>query len=124
MTQCAEGHLFCLDCARRNAEHEVGRGQYKLLCMTGCKAEFPRSEVPRFLDEKTSAALAKYEQEEMLRLAQLENLTKCPFCDYAAICAPVEEDKEFRCDNPDCKISPPLFSSMSSPKSQLIHSSI
>ncbi|KAF8456910.1 hypothetical protein BGX38DRAFT_885237 [Terfezia claveryi] len=102
MTQCNEGHLFCLDCARRNAENEVGRGRYRLLCMAGCKSEFPRREVLRFLDEKLILALEKNEQEEVLRMADLKDLTKCPFCDYAAICAPIDEDKEFRCGNPDC----------------------
>lgn len=102
MTQCSEGHLFCLDCARRNAENEAGRGRYQLLCMAGCKSEFPRREMLRFLDEKLQLALEKNEQEEVLRMADLKDLTKCPFCDYAAICAPIEEDKEFRCGNPDC----------------------
>ncbi|KAF8461391.1 hypothetical protein BDZ91DRAFT_798120 [Kalaharituber pfeilii] len=104
MTQCCEGHLFCLDCARRNAENEVGRGRYQLLCMAGCNAEFPRAEMQRFLTEKLLAALSKNEQEEALRMADLEGLTKCPFCDYAAICKPIEEDKEFRCENPECMI--------------------
>lgn len=109
MTQCNEGHLFCLDCARRNAENEVGRGRYRLLCMAGCKSEFPRREVLRFLDEKLILALEKNEQEEVLRIADLKGLTKCPFCDYAAICAPIDEDKEFRCGNPDCRQLLPYF---------------
>lgn len=112
MTQCSEGHLFCLDCARKNAENEAGRGRYRLLCMAGCKSEFPRREMFRFLDHKLLLALEKNEQEEVLRMADLQDLTKCPFCDYAAICAPIEEDKEFRCRNPDCcypfHASPPL----------------
>lgn len=48
MTHCGEGeHFFCLDCARQNAEHEIGAGKHKLVCMdeSGCKAEFPRREV-------------------------------------------------------------------------------
>lgn len=48
MTHCGEGeHFFCLDCARKNAEIQIGDGRHKLLCMdeSGCKAEFPRREV-------------------------------------------------------------------------------
>jgi len=38
----------------------------------------------------------------MLRLAGIENLETCPFCPYAAEYPPVEVDKEFRCQNPEC----------------------
>ena len=55
MTSCADGHLFCLDCARRNAETTVGNGGYVFRCMdfSGCKAEFTAAEITRFVDEKT-----------------------------------------------------------------------
>src|SRR4051812_7186024 len=86
MTQCYDGHLFCLDCARKNAENEVGRGRYQLLCMAGCKNEFPRREILRFADHALIAALDKNEQEEALRMAEIPDLTKCPFCDFAGIC--------------------------------------
>lgn len=114
MTQCFEGHLFCIDCARKNAENEVGQGRHRLLCMAGCKSEFPRQEALRFLDEKLISALEKNAQEEALRLADLEGLTKCPFCDFAAICQPIEFDKEFRCCNPECR--PPPYPSISQEK--------
>lgn len=48
MTHCGEGaHFFCLECARMNAENEIGNGRHKLKCMdsSGCQAEFPRREV-------------------------------------------------------------------------------
>lgn len=110
MTHCDGDnmHFFCLDCARRNAENEVGNGRHKLLCMdsSGCKAEFPRIEVSRFLDRKTRDALEKIQQDESLRVAEIDGLVHCPFCDYAAICVPVEVDKLFRCQNPECEISP------------------
>jgi TRIAD3 protein (E3 ubiquitin-protein ligase RNF216) len=47
-------------------------------------------------------ALARLQQEEVLRVAEIDGLVQCPFCDYAAICGPIEEDKEFRCQNPEC----------------------
>jgi TRIAD3 protein (E3 ubiquitin-protein ligase RNF216) len=69
---------------------------------SGCKAEFSRREVLRFLDERTLSALAKIEQENVLRIAEIEGLVQCPFCDFGAICAPAEVDKEFACQNPEC----------------------
>lgn len=105
MTHCNELHFFCLDCARRNAENEVGNGRHKLACMdgSGCRSEFSRREVLRFLDEKTLSALAKIEQEDALRIAEIDGFVTCPFCDWGAICAPAEIDKEFRCQNSECK---------------------
>ncbi|PWW77970.1 hypothetical protein C7212DRAFT_276751 [Tuber magnatum] len=104
MTHCNDLHFFCLDCARRNAETEVGRGRHKLSCMdgSGCKALFPRGQMLRFLDAKILSALAKIEQEDALRIADIDGLVKCPFCHYGAIYPPPEVDKEFNCQNPDC----------------------
>lgn len=56
-----------------------------------------------FLGEKTKIALERNEQESNLRLAGIENLASCPFCPFAAEYPPVEIDKEFRCQAPDCE---------------------
>jgi E3 ubiquitin-protein ligase RNF216 len=107
MTHCDgdDCHFFCLDCAKRNADNEIGQSRYKLRCMdgSGCSAEFSRQQTQRFLDDKTLAALARIQQDEEIRMAELDGLTKCPFCDFAAICPPVEVDREFRCRNLECE---------------------
>lgn len=69
-----------------------------------CTAGFSFTERGKFLDSKLTSALDRIEQEAVLRLAQLENLVSCPFCPYAAECPPVEVDREFRCENPECQI--------------------
>jgi len=56
-----------------------------------------------FLDDKTSIALERIHQESELRMAGIENLASCPFCTYAAEYPPIEEDREFRCQKPDCE---------------------
>src|SRR5579862_2585685 len=57
-------HFFCLDCARRNAEVELGKAKlsfsdetdnrYELLCIdgSGCRAPFCDDEIRRFLPAK------------------------------------------------------------------------
>ena len=70
---------------------------------SGCKAEFAKEQIQRFLDQKTMDTLERLQQQDEIRLADLDDLTSCPFCDFAAICAPVEEDREFRCANPECE---------------------
>jgi TRIAD3 protein (E3 ubiquitin-protein ligase RNF216) len=35
--------------------------------------------------------------------ANLDDLEDCPFCEFKAIYPPPEEDREFRCLNPDCE---------------------
>ncbi|PMD35766.1 hypothetical protein L207DRAFT_434146 [Hyaloscypha variabilis F] len=100
-----EMHWFCRGCALRNAETEVGQSKYELCCMSmeGCDAKFTLSQRAQFLDEKTKIALERNEQEANLRLAGIENLASCPFCPYAAEYPPVEVDREFRCQAPDCE---------------------
>ncbi|KXX77262.1 Protein ariadne-1 [Madurella mycetomatis] len=97
-------HLFCRDCARRLAEDAVGYQKYQLTCMStdGCEATFSKDQRDLFLDENLVAALDKIEQETVLRMAAIENLETCPFCSYAAEYPPVEENKEFRCENLEC----------------------
>ncbi|KAI9782754.1 MAG: hypothetical protein M1835_003946 [Candelina submexicana] len=100
-----EPHFFCLECARRNASNEIGQSRHKLCCMdsSGCKAEFQRAQIVRFLDDKTLKALDRIKQQDDIRLAELEDLVHCPFCDFAAICPPVDVDREFRCHNQECE---------------------
>ncbi|KIH88844.1 ring finger protein [Sporothrix brasiliensis 5110] len=98
-------HWFCVDCARRMAETQIGLSKYELACMSmdGCKAGFSRAERDRFLDPKTAMALDSIEQEFVLRVAGIENLETCPFCPYAAEYPPVEVNKEFACQNSECE---------------------
>ena len=100
-----EPHFFCLECAERNAKIEIGNSRYQVKCMdfSGCKASFSREQKLRFLDEKSFDALERIQQQAELLQAEFENLHRCPFCDFAAICPPVEIDKEFRCRNPECE---------------------
>lgn len=74
------------------------------MCMdgSGCKAEFSRAEKIRFLDVQMFELFERLEQQAALRNANVEGLEKCPFCDFAAIYPPVEVNKEFRCEVPDC----------------------
>jgi E3 ubiquitin-protein ligase RNF216 len=72
MTACADGHLFCLDCARRNAETTVGNGGYIFKCMdvSGCKAEFTANEISRFVNEKIVILRDKLESGDAIRVVQ------------------------------------------------------
>jgi TRIAD3 protein (E3 ubiquitin-protein ligase RNF216) len=99
-------HWFCRNCARLNAETQIGLSKFELSCMSmdGCTAGFSKDQKDIFLDEKTAIALERIEQEAALRLAGIENLETCPFCPYAAEYPPVEFDKEFRCERPDCEV--------------------
>ncbi|KAH6895708.1 hypothetical protein B0T10DRAFT_557892 [Thelonectria olida] len=98
-------HLFCYGCARRTAETAVGLSKYRLTCMSieGCEAGFSRDQRAKFIDEKLEKAMDRIEKDTNLRTAGIKNLVSCPFCDYTAECHPVEIDKEFRCQNPECK---------------------
>ncbi|CAG9956253.1 unnamed protein product [Clonostachys rosea f. rosea IK726] len=108
MVQC-EGevaHFFCVQCTRQYAETLIGLSKYELVCisMDQCDAGFSQAERSKFLDDKLTKALDQIEAAAVLLLANLEGLVHCPFCNYAAQYPPVEEDREFRCANPECGI--------------------
>jgi hypothetical protein len=69
MTSCAEGHVFCLECARRNGEMTVGSGRHLVKCMdgSGCQAVFRETDIPSFLDPKTIALKDRLEFSEAVR---------------------------------------------------------
>ncbi|CAD6446345.1 261b9e22-de22-4335-8a77-c434bd1d6adc [Sclerotinia trifoliorum] len=98
-------HWFCRGCARQTAETEIGNSKYELSCMStdGCKAGFSLEQRNQFLDELTITALERNEAEAVLRMADIENLASCPFCPFAAEYPPVEINREFRCQAPDCE---------------------
>ncbi|KAF2089209.1 hypothetical protein K490DRAFT_4043, partial [Saccharata proteae CBS 121410] len=106
MTFCngEEAHFFCYSCAANYVKAEIGQGKCRPTCMdiSGCPAEFTRKELIRFLDEKTFETLERFQQQEEIRNAGLDDLEECPFCDYKAICPPKEIDREFRCQNFEC----------------------
>ncbi|EHK17917.1 uncharacterized protein TRIVIDRAFT_44742, partial [Trichoderma virens Gv29-8] len=99
-------HLFCMKCPRKLAEELIGQSRYQLQCLSldDCSAAFSLSERAKFLDEGLVRALELIEQDAVLRSANIEGLVKCPFCPFAAICGPTEENREFPCQNPDCLV--------------------
>lgn len=98
-------HWFCRGCAKQMADTEIGASKYVLRCMSmdGCESGFSNDQRLLFLDEPTRIALERTEQEANLRMAGIENLASCPFCPYAAEYPPVEINKEFKCQAPDCE---------------------
>ncbi|KAL4968418.1 E3 ubiquitin-protein ligase RNF216 [Aspergillus stella-maris] len=98
-------HFFCYTCVRRIADTQIGIMKYKLQCfdVSGCQAAFNRSLLREVLGSAIMNKLDSLQQEDEIRLAGLEGLEDCPFCSYKAVLPPVEEDKEFRCENSSCK---------------------
>lgn len=102
--QASQIHWFCRGCVRRQAEIILGQGKYDIQCLSteGCSKGFARDQIKLFLDDKSIVALERLEIEDSLRKSGIENLESCPFCPFAAECDPIEEDKEFRCQNEEC----------------------
>jgi TRIAD3 protein (E3 ubiquitin-protein ligase RNF216) len=50
------------------------------------------------------AKLDSLQQQDDIMKANLDGLEDCPFCEFKAIYPPPEEDREFRCLNPDCEM--------------------
>ncbi|RAK79239.1 uncharacterized protein BO72DRAFT_446516 [Aspergillus fijiensis CBS 313.89] len=101
-----EVHFFCYTCMKSSAETQIGMMRYKLQCFdgSGCQAKFDRYGLERALGAKIMQKLDALQQQDEIEQAGLEGLESCPFCDFQAICAPADEDREFRCRNPDCEV--------------------
>ncbi|KAF7165967.1 hypothetical protein CNMCM5623_009937 [Aspergillus felis] len=99
-------HFFCFSCIRKSAETQIGLLKYQLQCFdtSGCQAGFPRSEIKEVLGSSMMAKLDALQQQDEISRASIEGLESCPFCEFKAICPPVEEDREFRCCNPSCEV--------------------
>ena len=97
-------HFFCNDCVRRQAESQVGAMKYEMLCMdtSGCQADLSAEAVAQAIPLQLYDKLAFNQQQTEISLAGLQGLEMCPFCDFKAICDPVEVDTVFDCQNPDC----------------------
>ncbi|KAG8779373.1 hypothetical protein FRC12_024334 [Ceratobasidium sp. 428] len=102
MTQCAEGHLFCVDCTKQNAETAIGARNTAVLCMdqSGCRAPFPDDQLRRVLPANTLDLLDRLRQAKELEAAKLGGLEHCPFCDFA--CIIVDDGRTFLCQKPTC----------------------
>ncbi|KAF7589761.1 hypothetical protein BBP40_003869 [Aspergillus hancockii] len=101
----ASVHFFCFTCIQKTAETQIGMMKYKLQCLdtSECKATFSRWHLEEALDSSLMRKLDNLQQQDEIEQAGLEGLESCPFCDFKAICPPVEEDREFRCYNPTCE---------------------
>ena len=102
-----EHHAYCEECALSYAKTQIGQGKYAIVCFgtQHCKAGFSHADKLRFLDSDMLKLLDKLEQNDIMRMAEmdgLEGLAKCPFCDYAEIYPDVSEDKIFRCKASAC----------------------
>ena len=89
-----EPHFFCKECAQRNADTEIGKGNYLLECLAGCHALFSREQREQSLAPLTLQKLDRMQQHKEIEGAQVPGLEHCPFCDYAAEVAPIEIDRE------------------------------
>ncbi|KAJ4986687.1 ring finger domain-containing protein [Stagonosporopsis vannaccii] len=97
-------HLFCMNCPKQYIETEMGQSKCRPKCFasTECKGTFSRAQLQQVLDAKSFERLEHMQQQQDIAAAGLDFLSECPFCDFKAECPPVEEDKEFRCQNTKC----------------------
>ncbi|OAX80610.1 hypothetical protein ACJ72_05050 [Emergomyces africanus] len=98
-------HFFCKECVRSAAKTQIGIMKYEVNCMdmSGCAAGFHKQTLAKVLGESLMRKVEQLQQRDEIAKAGLEGLHDCPFCDFRAICPPVEVDREFRCHNPSCR---------------------
>ncbi|KAF2904452.1 hypothetical protein ILUMI_01733, partial [Ignelater luminosus] len=98
--ECENGCVFCKDCVRICAEIAFGEGKLDFACLNNCTSHFNLQTLQAVLNPKMFSKIALKKQVEEVKAAGIEDLETCPFCDFVTI--PAEEDKLFRCLNPEC----------------------
>ncbi|KAF4306249.1 Zinc finger C6HC-type protein [Botryosphaeria dothidea] len=99
-------HFYCYECARRWVNEEMVQGKCypKCFATVDCGAEISQAQLKAFLKPEEYKRLEMLQQWDAVNMAGIENFVRCPFCDFGAECEPVETDREFRCQNPNCRI--------------------
>ncbi|KAK5939396.1 hypothetical protein PMZ80_008700 [Knufia obscura] len=97
-------HSFCYNCVESLANSQIGLAKHEMKCMdgSGCQEKLDMDGVGKAVPIKTFDRLLFNEQQNEIAAANIEGLEQCPFCDFKAICEPIEEDPVFSCQNPDC----------------------
>lgn len=107
MTHCEndDTHFFCNKCIELRASELIGAQKYELSCMdtSGCGSELSKEALARALPTKVFDKLAEIQQLAEIKAAGLDGLEQCPFCEYQAVCPPVDTHTIFECLNPDCE---------------------
>ncbi|EEH47329.2 uncharacterized protein PADG_03427 [Paracoccidioides brasiliensis Pb18] len=98
-------HFFCVQCTRSLAKSLIGIMKYDVKCMdtSGCAASFDKQTLRQALGQSLIDKLEELEQLNEIAKADIEGLHGCPFCDFKAICPPIDDYSEFACQNPTCK---------------------
>lgn len=105
MVQCAEGHLFCGSCLRRQVEELTFGGLQscgRLPCMDtdGCNDFFPWSEIRRTIPKDLLIRFEQRQAADSVARARISRLEHCPFCDF--VCEVDEGRIVFNCPNEHC----------------------
>ncbi|KAJ6235757.1 e3 ubiquitin-protein ligase [Anaeramoeba flamelloides] len=105
MVSCKNGHLFCVDCLHNVVKHAIGQRRREIRCpgVEKCEFGFSLDMIKKAVPEKTWNLFERLVQEAEIREANIENLKKCPFCDFAVIIDNNENQTVFQCLNIQCK---------------------
>ncbi|KAJ6236318.1 e3 ubiquitin-protein ligase [Anaeramoeba flamelloides] len=104
MVSCKAGHLFCKNCLHSLVKTEIGKGSGVIKCPSfeKCNGGFSIEMINKAVPEKTWSLFERLVQQSEINKAGIENLKKCPHCNYAVIIDNKEETCIFECLNPEC----------------------
>jgi len=102
MQSCLNNHLFCKVCIKHYAETNIGDCNYEFKCMQeNCDSFYQMDTLRDVLDPNVFDKLDGNIQNMQIIKANLSNLESCPFCTFCIIIEN-ENEKVFKCLNPDC----------------------
>lgn len=99
-------HHVCFDCMKTYLGSEVGQNSYRLTCPGGCGDTFREPQLRLVPDtDALTDRLMRLRQENDLRIAGIDDVEGCPFCDFKTVCLPIDVDFEFHCQSLTCNIT-------------------
>ncbi|KAJ3451239.1 e3 ubiquitin-protein ligase [Anaeramoeba flamelloides] len=104
MVSCKAGHLICENCLHNIVKFSIGKKKINITCpstLEKCNEGYSKDMIHKAVPPKLWDLYERLVQESELDAANIKNLYKCPFCDYAAI---IEDPniKILECLNPKC----------------------
>ncbi len=96
-------HTYCHACIGGHVRAELEKRNSRIACFMGaeCEAPFVPAQLAACIDGAQLRRLAELEQDVELEAAGLDNMHRCPSCNYRAQCPPLDEDTQFDC--PGCR---------------------
>jgi len=93
-------HHLCKPCAKEYVESELGQQKTVIRCGgLDCRAMLPKKDIAALLDTKLVQRWDVLVAQKTVERLQIQDMTKCPFCEFQCILPPPNQQPLFACQS-------------------------